>query len=228
MMILFLISVLLIVLFAVLTVFYMNQAYTRVMKRNFDYLTEFPFEGYQIRCTDTHIAIGAFVALILTMVLTAYAPLFASDTVKGFLSARPVLMAVTGTLFPVSLVGFIFIGGERMKLHLANFVTSYGLFVLYCVSAGFLFLDMRAFNAELGLAFAIVYFVLAGLGAIVILNPKLASWGKLKKVGDGESAIYVRPRPFMLPFSEWLLVALGILASVFFIFIFYYLTMNVA
>lgn len=225
--VLFIFCVILIPVFALFSVLTMNQGYNAMVRRRFDYLSEFPFEGYQTRHFDSHLAIGFFIAMTLMMAASSYLPSLASATVKGFIGSRPALIGVMGTLFPLSLIGLLFVGADKMKAHLGIFIGANGLFAIYAVSCGFLFLDMRQFNDTLGLTFAIIFFVLAVLGGMVMLNPKLASWGKLKKIGEGPNALYVRPRPFLLPFSEWIIIGLGVLTTILFSAGFYFLSSGI-
>ncbi len=48
---------------------------------------------------------------------------------------------------------------------------------------------------------------LAMVQLLVMVNPKLKSWGDLEAQKNGAAVSYVRPRVFILPLSEWLSLA---------------------
>lgn len=192
----------------------MRIAYHARMKKSYDYLSEFPFEGYHIRSAYGRYSVMVLIAYAISMALAFCFPLLCKD-VLPFVAGRDVIMSVMGGVSALAMVLLALLDFTSMRKHLLTFVGFSILFMVTGVVTGFAFLDYRDMFQELAWGFAIPCFALAGLGALVLLNPKLSSWGKLKKVGEGEAAIYVRPRPFMLPFSEWILMtsafALGVL-----------------
>jgi hypothetical protein len=69
------------------------------------------------------------------------------------------------------------------------------------------------------LALAIILFILALFAAFLLLNPGLKKWDKMDKVAKADGTIsYVRPKRFVLAYSEWALyfanVACDVLALV--------------
>ena len=195
----------------------MRVSYRARMKKSYDYLSEFPFEGYHIRSAYGHYATMVLIGYAISMGLVFCFPLFCKDVIP-FVSGRDVLISVMGGVSAVVAVLLSLLDFTSMRRHLLTFVGFSIAFMVTGVVAGFAFLDYRDLLPGLSLGFAIPCFALAALGALVLLNPKLSSWGKLKQVGEGESAVFVRPRPFLLPFSEWILLTccfvLGILVIV--------------
>ena len=199
--------------FAFLALFTMAFSYKERMKERFDFLTMFPYEGFEIR--SAHARYGVWLWLFYLLSLAAsFGILLMCPDIFPFLLGREISVAVTGGVMAIAIAGLTFTDASNMKVHIFCFVLYAFSFLLTALCIGFAFLDLKVINEDLGLAFAIVAFVFAGIAGIIVLNPKLSSWGHLKKVGEGEAAIYVRPRPFLLPFSEWILIALGPVLSI--------------
>ena len=57
--------------------------------------------------------------------------------------------------------------------------------------------------------------VIALAVAIILVNPRLKTWAKLEKVVDEDGASSLkRPKPFVLAFSEWIVIFLGVLSYI--------------
>ena len=102
------------------------------------------------------------------------------------------------------------------KPHLLSFVLFGGLLALSSIVGTILLFNMSYINLPL----AIVFGVIAGcaslftLGAIV--NPKLSGWSKMLTTMDEDGNVDAsRPRPFILAFTEWLLLFANVIATTF-------------
>lgn len=87
---------------------------------------------------------------------------------------------------------FVFGAGEILKDGMLGyyFVNEYGLVT----------------NGGVLLAIAIVLFALALLSVFLLLNPALKKWDRMDKVAKADGSVsYVRPKRFVLAYSEWIL-----------------------
>ncbi len=199
--------------FLFLSLFTMAFSYKERMKERYDFLSMFPYEGFEVRSAHGHYAVGLWVMYLLSLA-GSFSILLMCPDIFPFLMGREITVGITGGLMAIAIAGLTFTDASNMKVHIFCFVLYAIALMLNGLCVGFAFLDLRVINETLGMVFAVITFTMAGLSGVVILNPKLSSWGNLKKVGEGESAIYVRPRPFLLPFSEWILIGMGLLLSI--------------
>ena len=197
----------------VATLAMMAFSYRARMKKNFDFLTEFPFEGFGIRSANGRHAIMLLILYVIALGLCYSFPLFVKDSIQ-LVQGRDIVIGIAGGISALLTAILAILGFTNMRRHLLVFIGYTVVYLLTGVVIGFAFYDLRDYYGGVALAFAIASFAIAAMSALVILNPKLSSWGQLKKVGDGEAAIYVRPRPFLLPFSEWLLILFGLAQAV--------------
>ena len=191
----------------------MRFSYRCRMKERYDYLSMFPFEGYQIRSANGRHAIMLLILSVLSFAAAFMFPLFIKEAF-AFVPGRDVMLAVFGGLLAVS-IGILSLSDcYSMRRHLLTFIIMAILEMVTSIVVGFTFLDYKDTHGNVALAFAIAGFALAAFGALVVLNPKLSDWAKLKKVGEGEAATFVRPRPFLLPFTEWILIFVSYLLPI--------------
>ena len=197
----------------VATLAMMAFSYYSRMKKRFDFLTEFPFEGFGIRSANGRHAIMLLILYVIALGLCYSFPLFVKGSIQ-LVQGRDIVIGIAGGVSALLTAILAILGFTNMRRHLLVFIGYTIVYLLTGVVIGFAFYDLRDYYGGVALGFAIASFAIAAMSALVILNPKLSSWGQLKKVGDGEAAIYVRPRPFLLPFSEWLLIFFGLAQAV--------------
>ena len=211
--ILFIVLLSCIVAFLSGAIFMMMRSYRIMVRERYDFLTKFPYEGFEARSYYGRWAIILILLYVLSLGISFFFAMFARRSLPGQ-GARDMVVAIVGGLLSLSTCGYLFVDAGNMRKHLGLFVTYSMLLALSGITYGLLFLDLKNINEGIATGFGIACFVIAAVGAIIVLNPKLSSWSKLKKIGDGGSALYVRPRPFALAFSEWILLFVGPLLSI--------------
>lgn len=103
------------------------------------------------------------------------------------------------------------------KSHLGRFFVMGLTLILLTSINGIIFINLcRGCKLEtLVFVLSIIMFVIALAVAIILVNPRLKTWAKLKKVVDEDGASSLkRPKPFVLAFSEWIVIFLGVLSYI--------------
>ena len=103
------------------------------------------------------------------------------------------------------------------KSHLGRFFVMGLTLILLTSINGIIFINLSRGRKLETLVFvlSIVMFVIALAVAIILVNPRLKTWAKLEKVVDEDGASSLkRPKPFVLAFSEWIVIFLGVLSYI--------------
>lgn len=103
------------------------------------------------------------------------------------------------------------------KSHLGRFFVMGLTLILLTSINGIIFINVsRGVKFEtLVFVLSIIMFVIALAVAIILVNPRLKTWAKLEKVVDEDGASSLkRPKPFVLAFSEWIVIFLGVLSYI--------------
>lgn len=190
--------------------------YRRKSGRGYSFLTLFPFElneGKEPLALLSRALVfvcGCAGALSATILLW-------DSSFQPFLGLSS-LLAALGLLKAVCLVLLFLLPAYRLKAHiLAN--TLYFAFVTLSSSVeGIFFLSLRGANEAASLSLMGCEFAFALSAILISLNPKMGSWAKMKTVENEDGTMGLeRPRPFILAFSEWLLILLDFLSSLLFV-----------
>lgn len=174
----------------------------------YDVRNMFPFElNYKGKFKDNLIG-NLFLILYAACSLANYVSF---DTTR---SGLMIFVMVAGILANGMLVVANFVSLNSLRAHICTavflFITAF-LNPSSIAIAGYNI--YKSFNVGLGLATLIVGLVFAVFAFILIMNPNLTHWAEAKKVPQEDGTIkYVRPKFFVLAFSEWLLM-FTILAS---------------
>ena len=101
------------------------------------------------------------------------------------------------------------------KSHLGRFFVMGLALILLTSINGIIFINLsKGCKLEtLVFVLSIIMFVIALAVAIILVNPRLKTWAKLEKVVDEDGASSLkRPKPFVLAFSEWITIFLGVIS----------------
>lgn len=173
-------------------------------KRRYDFLTHFPFEmGESLRLSDylSRLFLAAYELLSVAAVFYLLYARIALPSVSG----RLITLAIFFFLRGAAALGMIFVPAYAYKPHLCLVVGHMAFALISTLSTAFFLRDLGlASNQVYGNAFMIACCVLVLAEALLMLNPFLARWSKLKAEMDEDGTITTkRPRPFVLAATEW-------------------------
>jgi hypothetical protein len=185
-------------------------------KKEYDFLSYFPYELYE---DSQGVYLGTRVFQGLYLLATTGLSVYLLVSFKAYEgSALSYLIGIAVFSFALGAVELLItlVTPRNPKDHLLLFYLFGGLLsVTVAMMGSFLYALSKNTPGEGSalLLFAIVLFCLA-LGAfLVLLNPRLSKWDRLEAQALPDGTVrYVRPRPFVLAASEWLLIALHLLA----------------
>lgn len=114
------------------------------------------------------------------------------------------------------------------KKHLTLFFCSDAALIISSGMAAFYFLAVYHnvyLSSSLFLTIFLLLVVVVSIG--VLLNPKLRDWDKMERaVKEDGSVYYIRPKRFVLPYSEWLLLLMSFVSNIAIIVGLYLISIN--
>ncbi len=182
-------------------------------KKRLSFLTDFPFEAFEKKKNT-----AGFYCLIAFLVSEN---LVSASMFLNFYDASPdligllILSAIMTLLMIFLVIRIHTLSAGREKIHLSRFYLMGLGFVLLSSVNGILFLNLsKGTDSETAvLVLSIIQFALALACVFILINPRLKSWAQLEKVVDEDGGTSLkRPRPFVLAFSEWLIILLLVLS----------------
>ena len=184
-------------------------------KRMYNILTDFPYEMMPKNRKNYALIFlaGYFLLSLLTNVsmfinFYDYAP-----TITGLLIISAFL-ALSYAFFNLRIHKLT---ASLEKSHLGRFFVMGLALILLTSINGIIFINLsKGCKLEtLVFVLSIIMFVIALAVAIILVNPRLKTWAKLEKVVDEDGASSLkRPKPFVLAFSEWIVIFLGVLSYI--------------
>ena len=184
-------------------------------KRMYSILTDFPYEMMPKNRKNYALIFlaGYFLLSLLTNVsmfinFYDYAP-----TITGLLIISAFL-ALSYAFFNLRIHKLT---ASLEKSHLGRFFVMGLALILLTSINGIIFINLsKGCKLEtLVFVLSIIMFVIALAVAIILVNPRLKTWAKLEKVVDEDGASSLkRPKPFVLAFSEWIVIFLGVLSYI--------------
>ena len=184
-------------------------------KRMFSILTDFPYEMMPKNRKNYALIFlaGYFLLSLLTNVsmfinFYDYAP-----TITGLL----IISAFLSLAYAFFNLRIHKLTASLEKSHLGRFFVMGLALILLTSINGIIFINLsRGHKLEtLVFVLSIIMFVIALAVAIILVNPRLKTWAKLEKVVDEDGASSLkRPKPFVLAFSEWIVIFLGVLSYI--------------
>lgn len=185
-------------------------------KRGYSFLSEFPFElneGHDLASQVSRIAVYASAA---SLALSSSSLLWDSDFYPYLTFA--LIIAILGLLKAVGFVFLFKIPAYNCKPHILVSVLYFAFNAILCAFEGIFFLNLRSASEATALVLMGCEFALALLLCLLSVNPKLSSWTKMETIGNADGTIdVVRPKPFVLAFSEWLAIFADFLGTLLFV-----------
>ena len=184
-------------------------------KRMYSILTDFPYEMMPKNRKNYALIFlaGYFLLSLLTNVsmfinFYDYAP-----TITGLL----IISAFLSLSYAFFNLRIHKLTASLEKSHLGRFFVMGLALILLTSINGIIFINLSRGRKLETLVFilSIIMFVIALAVAIILVNPRLKTWAKLEKVVDEDGASSLkRPKPFVLAFSEWIVIFLGVLSYI--------------
>lgn len=194
-------------------------------KRNFSFLSYFPFEINEGNDACSRVSSFAVFLFAFSLALASTGMLWNADF-RPYLSVG-IFMAIFGVLKAVSLVFLFRVPAYHFKFHCGVSVVYFCLVALTSAFAGIFFMNMsKAFEGG-ALALMILEFFFAIVLVGLVINPKLSKWTELESVGNEDGSVEVRrPKPFVLAFSEWCALCIDLLSVLTFVIGILIISMN--
>ena len=195
-------------------VFILFPMFSKSRKRRYDFLCDFPMELLPIEGAKRNSGIIVVAFFSLALALSYAFPLLTSDL---YPQLRVFLLVVFGFAVLTSSMGYAVFSVQPTypRAHILFFSLLGGFEGVLMFLCAIAFLHLQALSSSLGIFFAVIYFVLGAAVLIILLNPKLKQWAKLdSKPAEDGTVVIMRPRPFVLAFSEWLLFGIQLLSSI--------------
>ena len=184
-------------------------------KRMFSILTDFPYEMAPKNRKNYALIFlaGYFLFSLLTNVSMFINFYDYASTITGLLIISAFL-ALSYAFFNLRIHKLT---ASLEKSHLGRFFVMGLTLILLTSINGIIFINLSRGRKLETLVFvlSIVMFAIALAVAIILVNPRLKTWAKLEKVVDEDGASSLkRPKPFVLAFSEWIVIFLGVLSYI--------------
>lgn len=185
--------------------------YKARFKLQYHLRSHFPYElNYHGKFQDN--IYGNLIYVLYFAAVTVFLVLFDKVHTNGYL----IFALIAGAVTIISLSALIFIPIDHLRLHMLivalAFIFSLTFSFAIVLASYFKYKEHSSVSALVSL---IISVVITALYAILILNPKLAHWAEMEdeKHEDG-TVSKVRPKWFVLAYSEWALMILYIFSLV--------------
>ncbi len=197
-------SSLLAITFACVLVFGL-VGYKKKNERGFSFLSEFPFELNESKNAPSQISRFAVYASGFAFALAQTSLLWDGDFYPYL--TLGVVIAVLGVAKAACYILLYRVPAYHFKPHILVSVLHMALTGLLCAFEGIFFLNLRTVSEVPALILMGCEFALTLLLCVLAVNPKMSSWTKMETIGNEDGSVeVVRPKPFVLAFSEWLAV----------------------
>ena len=184
-------------------------------KKKYDFLSSFPFELVQGEVKKSFLSRFFFTAYGVTYVASSFYILYLNPTLS-FLNSLGILLGIVSLFVFASMLALIYVPAYSFRLHLVSSVVFFAFSILADVLMGLTYLNLyQAQLSMIALVIMIVNFALAFFKGLILINPKLAHWTELdSSIGSDGVVTSSRPRPFVLAFSEWLVIFLNAISII--------------
>jgi hypothetical protein len=198
-------------LFSILFFVFSLNHYKLVNGKKFSFLNQFPFELFILnRIKFTSVGELALLLMGVSTVIFFYGAF-------SFFSIMPIIIFVFVLLMMVTFGLLFFISTINVKVHLylATLLLIYPIIInLSVLYYGIITPFDGAYHQLMMYGAGVLTFI----QLIVVFNPKLKNWAQLEKHIQKDTSVYMRPRVFILPLSQWLSFA-NLLVLMVFIFL---------
>ncbi len=190
--------------------------YKKNKGRGYSLLCEFPFELIENQNGLSQASRLALYASGLSFALAQTSLLWDSDFYPYL--TLGVVIASLGIIKAACYILLYKVPAYHFKAHILVSVIYMALTALLCAFEGIFFLNLRAISEVPALVLMGCEFALALLLCFLSANPKLSSWTKMETIGNEDGSVeVVRPKPFVLAFSEWLAIFADFCATLLFV-----------
>lgn len=207
-------AIVLSIIFEILLLTTSFLAYKKGMKKKFDILSEFPFE---LMDKNSDLALVTRLTFIFFFVTLSPWLFFEVEmaSISETLSAMGWFVLASFAIFMVLFIAISMTNPAYEKAHNMYFVGASGFLTISAGLEGTYILKISSsagsdITSILLTATAVLCFLIAIVTLLMLVNPKLKNWPRLDAVAETDGTIsYKRPRPFVLAFSEWILLFLA-------------------
>ncbi|MBQ4255279.1 MAG: hypothetical protein II721_04705 [Bacilli bacterium] len=177
----------------------------RVKKPRYDFLTDFPFEFYDGINQTSILSRFGFLVYQLAFIVIAFSG-FSITAIPG-LNAYIIFLLALFFIKGTSFVFLLFVPASNEKIHMVFALSSFILEAICSFVIGLVYFQFTSDSyAIFGWVFSVISWVLTAVNLSLVLNPRLANWTKMNVVEDMDGAHLEKPRPFILAFSEWIVI----------------------
>lgn len=179
--------------------------------QSYDLRNHFPYElNYESRFKDNFI--GNLSVLLMSVSMICFYIFFDTKHVNGYY----IWVMISGIITAFSTLSIVFIPLKHLKTHLLittamiifSFATPFGIALSNAI-------HFSSTNSAVSLTLSIVAAVICLFIFILIMNPKLSKWANLEQQKSPDGTVtYVRPKFFVLAFTQWLLIFSAILTEI--------------
>ena len=179
--------------------------YKARFKKNYHLRSHFPYElNYHGRYQDN--IYGNIIYALNFVAVVVFFVFFSNGFTNGYL----IFALVAGAITLISLTALVYIPIDNLRLHMIvvalAFIFSLGFSFAIVLASYFKYKELNSVPAMISL---IVSAVTSAFYAILILNPKLSHWAEMEdKTNEDGTVIKVRPKWFVLAYSEWAMMIL--------------------
>ncbi|MDD3098958.1 MAG: hypothetical protein PHW36_01240, partial [Bacilli bacterium] len=129
-------------------------------------------------------------------------------------------LIMIGILFVISAVSFLtlhIIQAKYVRLHTLVATAYFAVSALAAGAVSIILLNLYISNNRVDFKFLLIGILEAMLGfatLLIMLNPRLRNWANMNaKTEEDGTVVIVRPRFFILAFSEWLVIFINLAAQ---------------
>lgn len=185
--------------------------YNRRFSLKYDVRSFFPYElNYEAKFSDN--LLGNLLLVLSFLFMGAFFCFYNNNPNNGFL----IFIMIAGIINVLTCTVSFFLPLKYLKAHLAVVVFLFCFSFLLNAGIAIAAVSNYSSNKNVGLiVLAIIAIIFALIIFIVVLNPKLVHFDKLKKVTNEDGSVkYIRPKYFVLAFSEWICIFLNYLSMI--------------
>ncbi|MDY6430145.1 MAG: hypothetical protein SPL02_03085 [Bacilli bacterium] len=193
------------VLSLVVLIFVGKILFKKELNEHFSLLARMPFELLQVK---ERALIFTLVGVFLAANIGVASIFVWLQIVMG--SSMPSLVFGGFVLLNISLLGIFLTNFFNYRLHFLALMIHIFIAIIVGTILGSFYLGLRGFGTNLSYIFAIVSYIFAGVYVLLLLNPKFSSWSKLDKVAQNGAVSYMRPRVYVVAYTEWLIIFLNL------------------
>lgn len=191
------------------TIIFAINSFRIKQRREYSFLNEFPFELTQGVGISFTRYMHALVLLFSTMMI--FFGFYRIEYVLAHFSGLVFLISWTATAFLIYLIFIVKFSSVKRHLMIS------ALFFLFTILNGLmygLYLQLSPVFM-IDKTYAIISYILAALALMFVVNPKLSHWSYMDKIEQQDGTIIVlRPKLFVLAFTEWALIIINILLMI--------------